>query len=83
MNCRADLVEGVVGAVRAVVEEHDRAGAHPLGEPDRVVDGGVAVVDGPGSLVLEELGVVDEQSTPASAASASSDTPSSGAWSGT
>src|SRR4029079_14607365 len=59
-----DLVESVVGAVRAVVEERYGAGAHPLGQPDGVVDGGVAVVDRPWALVLEELRVVDEHVDP-------------------
>src|SRR5260370_28173600 len=57
---REDLVEVVVGVRRAVVEQHEGAGAGLACHPDRVVDGAVPKV--PLDLVLGHgvLGVVDD-----------------------
>ena len=78
----ADVVERVVGAGRRVVEENQGADAAGLRQRDRVLDGGVAVVDGDRPLTLEELGVVQEHVDTLEHGAQSSETPASGAWSG-
>ena len=55
-----DLVQLVVGAHGGVVEEHQLADAGLGGDDDRLLDRGVAVEVGEGSLGLGELGVVEE-----------------------
>jgi hypothetical protein len=79
----SDRIELVVGAGRAVVEQHQLADLGLRREPDRLVDRRVPEEVSRRSLCLDELRVVQQDtSTPRIIARTSSLQPCTGPWSG-